>query len=255
MTKELKNRVHRVYGIVLSAVTVMAGVCLMAACLSIYLSGDEPFTRDSVAAAFSTIAIPVYLCLALVIGGIIMDLFLPADAKKDPVQRQDALILQRLREKADLSQPSLRNSVEAEEKSRRLHRTVCGCLLALGCIIFLSYSLNSSNFHQSEINTSMIRAMGVLIPCLAVPFAYAVFAVYRNRRSVRKEIELLKQAPKGSSNPKPAPKKSCEKLFPALRWAVLCIAVCSLVFGFLTGGTADVLTKAVNICTECVGLG
>ncbi len=36
---------------------------------------------------------------------------------------------------------------------------------------------------------------------------------------------------------------------------LVCLAAVLILFGFFTGGTADVLTKAVNICTECVGLG
>ena len=42
---------------------------------------------------------------------------------------------------------------------------------------------------------------------------------------------------------------------PAFRLALLAAAVCLLVWGFVTGGAADVLTKAINICTECIGLG
>ena len=37
-------------------------------------------------------------------------------------------------------------------------------------------------------------------------------------------------------------------------WAAV-VGLVILVYGFFAGGTADVLTKAVNICTECVGLG
>ena len=40
-----------------------------------------------------------------------------------------------------------------------------------------------------------------------------------------------------------------------LRLALLCVGIGILVYGFFAGGTADVMTKAVNICTECVGLG
>ena len=39
------------------------------------------------------------------------------------------------------------------------------------------------------------------------------------------------------------------------RLAILFVAVFCFVYGFITGGTADVLTKAINICTECIGLG
>ena len=36
---------------------------------------------------------------------------------------------------------------------------------------------------------------------------------------------------------------------------ILGVAIISLVLGAIFGGYADVLTKAVNICTECIGLG
>ena len=40
-----------------------------------------------------------------------------------------------------------------------------------------------------------------------------------------------------------------------VRYSLLGIGITLLVYGFFAGGTRDVLTKAVNICTECVGLG
>ncbi|MBQ8683609.1 MAG: thioredoxin [Clostridia bacterium] len=40
-----------------------------------------------------------------------------------------------------------------------------------------------------------------------------------------------------------------------MRYGVLAVGLALLVYGFATGGIADVLTKAVNICTECIGLG
>ena len=40
-----------------------------------------------------------------------------------------------------------------------------------------------------------------------------------------------------------------------IRLVILSSAIVILIFGFVTGGYADVLTKAINICTECIGLG
>ena len=82
-----KKRIHKIYGIVLSAVLIIAGICLIAACVGIYLSGDKPFSPASVAAAFSGIAIPVYLCLALIVGGLILDGFFPEEVKKLPAEK------------------------------------------------------------------------------------------------------------------------------------------------------------------------
>ncbi|MBE6563056.1 MAG: thioredoxin [Ruminococcaceae bacterium] len=40
-----------------------------------------------------------------------------------------------------------------------------------------------------------------------------------------------------------------------VKLAILILAAAALIYGAIAGGTADVLTKAVNICTECIGLG
>jgi len=258
MTKQTIKTIRTVYAIALSISILIASLCLMAACVEIYRSGDQPFTSQSVAESFAGIAFPVYLCVALIAGGFILDPLLVTDNTKRSVQKQYSLILRKLHESYDVSTGTQAADIRALQRSRKLHRTVSGALLVLGAIIFLIYGLNPHNYHQTEINTSMIRAMWVLFPCLAVPFGYAVFTAYHTRRSMIKEIELVKQAiadgcPKAEPRADRQPVKNGKKNI--LRWAMLCLAVGILVYGFFAGGTADVLTKAVNICTECVGLG
>ena len=256
-----KRRIHLIYSIVLSAVTVIAGICLIMACIGIYNSGDRPFSREAVAAAFSGIAVPVYLFLALVIGGFILDGFWPGEKRKQSVEKQYGVILRKLHRKLDLNScdSALRTSILVQQKRRKLHKIVCAVLLVIGSTIFLSYGMNSSNFHQTQINDSMVSAMKLFFPCLAVPFAYAVFCAYYGKASMKKEIELVKQAIAGGSQavaPKAAvqPKDHSKQLLIA-RCVLLGIGVVILVCGFIAGGTKDVLTKAINICTECVGLG
>ena len=40
-----------------------------------------------------------------------------------------------------------------------------------------------------------------------------------------------------------------------VRVLILCAAIGCIVLGALNGGLRDVLIKAINICTECIGLG
>ena len=252
-----KKRIHQVYGILLSAALVVSGILLMIACVGIYHSGDRPFTPEAVAAAFSGIAVPVYLCLGLIVGGFILEGFFPAEKKKQQPEKQYGAILARLHSKADLENcdAALRKQIKKQQNARKTHKGIALGLLALGSIVFLCYGLNGANFDQQDITGSMAKAMYLFIPCLAVPFAYGVFAAYHKNLSMQKEIALLKQAnahKAGASEKQPADRK---KLFLSVRWALLGIAVGIMVFGFLTGGTNDVLTKAINICTECVGLG
>ncbi len=77
MREKTKNTIHIIYSIVLSIMLAVAGICLMVACVGIYNSGDRPFTPESVATVFSGIAIPVYICLALLFGGFLLDIALP----------------------------------------------------------------------------------------------------------------------------------------------------------------------------------
>ena len=249
----IKKRIHLIYSIVLSVVTVIAGLCLIAACISIYNIGDRPFSPQAVAAAFSTIALPVYLCLALILVGFILDGFFPASKGKPAIEKQHAVILAKLHEKADLQGNAL---IRKEQRNRKLHRLISLGLLAAGSVVFLCYGANSNNFDSMDITGSMIKAMYVLLPCMAIPFAYGIFSAFYCRASLQREIALAKQAiAAGAEKPTvlPQKKKVCSLL--ALRWALLAVGIVLLVYGFFAGGTEDVLTKAVNICTECVGLG
>ena len=97
----------------------------------------------------------------------------------------------------------------------------------------------------------MTKATVWLLVCMTVPFGFAVFTAYYAKASIQKEIDLLKSAGVTPSRSPAAPAKDLSWI----RWAILGIASVCIVLGLFTGGTKDVLTKAVNICTECIGLG
>ena len=255
MTQEHIKRIRLIYSIILSISLVIAGICLMGACVSIYRSGEKPFSPETVAAAFSMIAFSVYPALVLVLGSFILDFFMPTEKKKS-YDKQYAMILRKLHEKNDVCASAQADAIAAEQKHRKLHWAISIVLLIIGSVVFLTYGMNPANFHQSQINASMISAMWVLLPCMAVPFAYGIFAAYNAKRSMQREIELIKQAVAAG-----CPKKNATSEAKNINWmqigrlALLGVAIAILVYGFIAGGTADVLTKAINICTECVGLG
>lgn len=258
MTKEHIKRIHLIYSILLSVVLVIAGLCLMVACVGIYNAGDRSFSRETVAVAFGRIYIPVYLAMGMVVVGFLLDLFLPEEKKKAPVQKQYGLILRRLALRTDLQKCNgeIQSAVIRLRQRRSLHKIISGVLLMVCSVLFLIYGLNGSNFHQSQINASMVKAVAWLLVCMAIPFGYAVFSAFYSTASIRKEIELLKSVGKNAAvMPKSTEKKSCNRQLVIIRCVVLTIGIGLLGYGFFTGGTADVLTKAVNICTECVGLG
>ncbi len=263
MTQESVNRIHKIYGIVLSTVAVVAGILFIVSAWNIYQTGlaanVQPYTYETIGAAFGKIAIAVYACLVLVIGGIILNIALPQEKKKSAVEKNLPLILSRLQAKTDLGKcdENLRASIEKQEKTRKLHATVLAVLLVLCSALFLSYACNDSNWHETEFNACMIRAFFALLICMALPFAYSIFTVFYCRHSMNKEIELMRQASAAApfKGERPAPKHMSIQTENIVRYAVLLFAVTIMIYGLCTGGTTDVLAKAAAICTECVGLG
>jgi hypothetical protein len=252
-----RQKIHYIYSIFLSILLTVAGLCLMVACVGIYNAGDQPFSREAVATAFHRIAIPVYLCLGGVIVSFLLNLLLPE--KRPPLLpvKNDPHILNRLHQRVDLTQCDeyMQQTFRAFPKKRRIHQTVSGILLGLGSVIFLCYALNSGNYHDSQINGSMIRAVKRLLICMGIPFLYSLFTAYYCRASIRAELKLLKTIQPTRTPPRfpaAAPQPGICRFVP---YGILAVAVIFLLLGLFTGGTADVMTKAINICTECVGLG
>lgn len=253
----MKNKttalILRIFGIVLSVSIILAGICFIAGCLSIYYSGKDPYSRQAVADTFASICIPVYVCIALTIIGFILEFALPLVEEKKTNARVPHMLRRALLDRKDITaaDAELINKIKKEEKKRYTHALIRTILLIAGCGVFLAYALNPVNFHSREINSSMIKAMWVLIPCLAVPFAYSVFTAYYGAKSIDREIELIKQLPASSGERA----RRSDLGSNIARAVILCVGIAILVYGLISGGTADVLTKAVNICTECIGLG
>ena len=259
MTKENIIQVHRIYNILLSISIILAGICLIAGVLTIYFTGEHTYSREIVAETFSKIAIPVYLCLALTIGSFILEFMQPSKVQVPKNKKSYTFIWHRLCEAKDFTQcdDARLTSISKERNSRKLHVIIRSVLIGISSIAFLCYALNGNNFHQSEINTSMIHAMWIMIPCMLVPFVYAVFTAYHNEKSLQREIVMLKQVPtiKEKESTEAPSVCACTKYENVTRFALLVIGIVVLVYGFVSGGTVDVLTKAINICTECIGLG
>lgn len=251
MTQKHIYWLQLICGIVLSISLFAAAVCLAGACLGIYRAGgDDPFTPQRVAAAFSAIAPVVYTSAGLCVGSAILHFFLPGE-KKAPAAGSIGMQLQQQRSKKDLS--ACASEVEKLQRSRQLHRGITVFLLIFGSGAFLCYAFAPDRFTVENITTCVIRAVIALGICLVIPFIYGIFTAYFCRRSMKKELLLLKSAP--CSETAPAAKKGGFPGIVTLRMGILAVALACLVYGYFAGGTADVLTKAVNICTECVGLG
>jgi hypothetical protein len=276
MTEKCSMLLRRTVGILVAISIIVAGVCLAFGCCYIYFSDGITYSRIAVADVFAVICIPVYICLFLVVFGFLAELFLPdAVSKKSNVSVSSVNKVNNILKKrgsSSLSDEAL--AVHYREKGKRTFNSVIMlALTVIASVVFFVYALDQSNFDNTDINGSVISALYVLAPCVLVPFSFFLYLLIDRERGYKKELAVLKAVSKvGNSGSEYKPRFENFDVFVCktgiffekavsgrplviTRSVIAAIALLCLVFGLVFGGTADVFTKASNICTECIGLG
>lgn len=247
-----KQRFQKFCDILISIRVITAALCLMTACGFLFIS-DGGFSRESVLRAFGTIAIPFNLCLVLIGLGLLFGLSRYSNDLGRGIPRQEWLILRRLRKCMDLSCccAALRGEIAKERRMQRTRNGIsAGLTFIIGCIL-LVYLLSGDRFPRDNSNAAIGEFLGILIPGLIILWGWILVSEGKYTESRRREIALLKSV----SSSKTSAKISRRKHLSTLRFFIFAAAVALFTLGLCTGGAADVLTKAINICTECIGLG
>ena len=102
MSQEKLRKLHLIYGIVLSAIIIITGVCFIVSCVDIYRSGNRPFTYESINEHFVAIIVPVILCIVGIIGGMVLSFF-PLEKPKIKGIIDTGITLNKMSAKIDLS--------------------------------------------------------------------------------------------------------------------------------------------------------
>lgn len=272
MTEEKHCRLHTVYGILLSALCGLSGLSLIVSCILLYLSGDAPFTRASVTAALTAVAVPLVLCVLGVIFSAVVSIRFPMAAKRlrgavKPSVLIDRLLLKLPREKCDTA---FALSVMTERKKRFLSLLLPSVISALFLIPVIVYFTDLSHFTVENLNGDVIAASLFILPFLAVSCLLFLAASFFCKASLDRELSLVKtriSEPALENAVTVAPETLRKRnafafldtrdatVTLVVRVAVLAVAAVFIVLGVLNGGMNDVLEKAVRICTECIGLG
>ncbi len=264
MSEQIKKRIYLIYGIVQSVLLVLCGVCLIIACLSIYDGGEGEFSREIIAVQFKKFMIPIMLCLAGLVAGIVLSLVFPRDAKKAKGHMTPSDAIRRLEARIDpLSCPTeLTNARRKERNLRlllRLLATVACVVVAIPCLIHL-FDLSNFDDIGEGLTEDIVAAMMLVLPAAAVGLSAWIVVTLVCHYSFKRELSTVKEALKIAplKDKAPAPEADHRKeriLLWSVRGAVLLVAVVFIVLGILNNGMKDVLEKAVRICTECIGLG
>lgn len=260
MTKKTIQHIRFVYGTVLSIMLIVTGILLMIACVNIYKIGNRPFTPENISAAFAKIAVPVWITVALTVIGMTAMPFLPAEKSRVKAIKEKKSTLALLQKKlnVDACDKNMLSLIKKEQKTHTILQIGAIAIVCAAAIPALVYAFNFNNY-SADYNASVIAACLWILPCTFVAMGVAVAFLYLENASVERQIGYIKSAIAQSKNVSSTPgaqeHRNHAKLMLGIRIALIVVALALIIAGIFNGGMADVLSKAVNICTECIGLG
>ena len=256
-----KKTVRDIYGIILSLLLSAVGICFIVSCILIYSEGESPFSRERVAKAISSIALPIWLLIGALICAIPVHVICPSERERLKPYRMTEEHLATLTERLGDRPKESDVALAVQERKFRFYVRLGAVGIALLMLIYpIIYLFVPSNFTLESMNDDVAHAILSFLPSILVSLGAFVACSHLCAHSVEREIDALKALVKAKPSLFRAKKreygsKNEEKWVVPLRIATLLIAVTFIVIGIFNGGMKDVLSKAIKLCTECVGLG
>ncbi len=148
--------------------------------------------------------------------------------------------------------------LKKENNKRKIAWMINIIVIILCSLMGLLYLINVDHF-KSEGNLSLqaIQMTIHLLPWVIISFISLIICLYYEETSSLKSIEIIKviinQEGKKLSLHQNRSKRNKKLLI--IRLSIIVVAVGLIIHGIINGGASDVLQKAINICTECIGLG
>ena len=271
------KKISLYYGIFLSVFTCVMGVLFIVQAVSILADGgwiQGAYTRELVAERLFPVSIPFYIWIIAVIVGLVLSII-------DPVKMRN---VNKINERVTRDRLSARlpegsgeeydngiKQIQTQKRSRTIVYTVCAALCFASAIACAVYLLTPANFVASGISEAMLTMLIHVGPWLLVAFGCCIGMTLFEKYSLLREITVLKSIiSSNKGNPivkankpqikilqavKPFWNKNKLYIIWAVRGAFLILAVTFILLGIFNEGARDVLIKAINICTECIGLG
>ncbi len=267
---ERKHTPRRIYGIFFGAYSAFVGLLLIIQVWGIYALGNKSFTVENISNAFSRIAVPVLIWVAAFVGVVVLAFVFPEE--NTPVLPSVELRSTLAKLSRRLPETDITADMKRQSSRRVLVWSVCLAVCLVCVTVAAIYLLGAYTpvakegfFASHEEAERLVRAL----PWIFAALGAGIAAVYLNASLYKTEISLVKttiaeNAKKGVRAAAREEKRSiCDKLpFLRSKWfllgvriAVGVLAVVFIILGVNNGGMADVLAKAVKICTQCIGLG
>ena len=250
----------RIYLLLQAAMCILLVAMLSVSAVTIYREGvirraehplEPVYTREIVAEKAAPLAPLFFTAVGLMIAGLVLGI---KDENADKAVRDSEL-------NRDLIIARVAQPTQVMRKAKKAQRL----LLAAGWGVFflcmlpiVKYVADPAHFPQEDLEGMFHGLLRVFLPWTAVGLGVLVVFSLLRERYVLREIEAAKERIKEEKETgiNAEPKNVSQQKNPGVLQIVLIVAAIGFIIaGVLNGSARDVLYKAINICTECVGLG
>lgn len=273
MVKAKEKKIRFWYGIFLSVYSVIIGVLFVAQTWSIYRSAPQsPYTVESIATHFRQIAIPVWLWVAAIVGNILLAIAFPEEEKRPKADIDAALALDKT--KKSLAKRGVSKKAVAKGNAEARYRLTVNLLglavVLLGMVlgILILFGIAYKPLIKTEFFTAHDGVVDKLFQCVlitVVVLATVYVTAWLNTKSRKRERAFYLQEMAKTAKEKAVKgrvqeaskkqEKDKTKGVWLYRAAIFAVALVLLIVGICNGGMKEVFVKAINICTQCIGLG
>lgn len=265
--KEKMRTARLIYKIAFSLLTAALALLFIAQVLSIYhLDAAQRFTRAIVQEKLLQLLPFCIVWLVGVIVGVVLWNIHPDEDQKPHAERNKKTTLKALQSRLPNSLDEQSQVWLKQAKVWGVYPLIAWLAYALVClagvIVCVVYLTNPAHFaDQNNINGEVINAVLFVLPWVIGAFVCALGVFAFENYALDKRLDLVKKAVAANSKNLQKPQEQSaalsenKKLLTGLRIGLLAVGVALFVIGIFNGGLNDVLIKAINICTECIGLG
>lgn len=279
------KKIRLIYGVAFSILTVLIGMFFIFGSFRIFAVGgyaQGSYSREAVGKVLLILSFPFVIWVAAIIAAYVIDIKFPAEISKT-THKNDKPALKRLLQlvpkEADDSLKSELKTVYKEEWARLIVNAICALVYIVCIILGAVYVFNKENFPAEDLNVEMFGVLFNTLPWLLVSLAATVGGIIYKNYSIKRELAAVKKLV--ASNKNKAETKNPLLINPvfgaienvktffkkvkgamstkAAKWSVrgcvFAVAVTFVVLGIFNNGMQEMMTKAINICTECIGLG
>lgn len=239
--------------------TILVLAALAWQCIDIYLTGNSPANLDDSgvyrAPVYSVEIVAAHLrpllpmlagYVLLTVAALLAQSVTGGETPRTPVSPENRLRFM----KAHVA--DLPDEARKLERQRRVICFAAAGAVAVCAVPCLVYLLDRRHFVSWDLEQVMGQMLLHVAPWVVAAFAVVLAAACAWGRNVNREIAALKGHVGREAAEQPAGRRVPVGL---LRAGLYGVAILFIVLGVMNGGLRDVLVKAINICTECIGLG